>query len=236
MTDFLTNLGRKVEHDDASWEYRSPYRKIIAKKNKLWTNTSPILDQGNVSSCVGNTAAEWLNCTVAAKNRRAGKLLKNRTSPSAFLKEVDANNIYATATQLDEFEGTYPPDDFGTSGLGAAKALVMYEFITAYLHTFTFESFLATVQAQPVMIGVPWYSGMMETDRDGYVAPAPKDTNPVGGHEVLVRGIDWTNSRIQCRNHWTKAWGRQGEFFMRFSVIERLLAEGGDVIAPVVML
>lgn len=228
-------LGRRVEHDPASRNFPSPHRKIVSKKNVIWINQAPILDQGNLGSCVGNSAAEWLNCGATVKNRRVGKLT-GRRSPTAYLNEVDAVNIYARATQFDEWtDQQYPPEDCGTSGLGAAKALQFYGFITAYQHTFTFESFLATLQAQPVMIGINWYDSFMATWPDGHIRLGAKDTDPVGGHEVLVRGIDWAQQRIQCRNHWTKKWGRNGDFYISFDLIERLLKEDGDVLAPVVM-
>ena len=229
-------LGRRVQHDPASWNFQTPHRKIIAKKNTIWANAAPILDQGNLGSCVGNSAAEWLNCGVAIKNRRTGHLA-GRTRPTAYLNETDALNIYSRATTLDEWvDEQYPPTDSGTSGLGAAKALQFYGFIDAYQHAFTFESFLATLQAQPVMIGVNWYDSFMETGRDGHIRLASRDTDPVGGHEVLVRGVDYTHERIQCRNHWTKKWGRNGEFYISFDLAEKLLKEDGDVLAPVVML
>ena len=212
-------------------ELVTPTRKTLFVLYRILDSSS----QGDLGSCVGNSAAEWLNCGVAVKNRRSGKADKRRT-PTSYLKEDDAVEIYSTATQFDEWPEQYPPSDTGTSGLGAAKALQHLGFITAYQHTFTFESFLATLQAQPVMVGFNWYSGFMETDRSGYIRMGDKDTDPIGGHEVLARGVDYTHRRVQCRNHWTQKWGRNGEFYIDFDLMERLLKEDGDVLAPVVML
>lgn len=222
-------LGRLVEHDEASRDYPNLMRRVVAPRSVMHTCNAPILDQGNLGSCVGNTAAEWLNCAVAVKNRARGELM-TRYRSRVYLNEADAVELYSEATQRDEDDSVeYPPTDCGTSGLGVAKALKDCGFITEYRWTFSFGAFLTALQAFPVCVGINWYSGMFDPDRAGYVVP----TGSVeGGHEILARGLDYSQQRVRFRNHWGADWGAGGECWMSFDSIERLLHEDGDVMVP----
>lgn len=218
-------LGRIVNHDPASRGYT--FRRTIAKpKNVSWENRAPILDQGDLGSCVGNTGVEWLNCTVAQKNRSMGTL----TRPGHYLAEAQAVALYSRATQLDQDPAhAYPPVDSGSSGLGLGKALRALGYIYGFDWTFDFPSFLAALQRSPVCVGIDWTAGMFDPDANGFV----EDTGEVqGGHELLARAVNFTHKYVTFRNHWGKDWGKGGECRMSFEVIERLLAHEGDVMVP----
>lgn len=223
-------LGRTVEHDPASKGYPAPMRRAVRPRNVIHINKAPILDQGDLGSCVGNTAAEWLNSAVAWRNRKAGTMPSRLAHNRSFLGERQAVDLYAHATRRDEDDtAAYPPTDCGTSGLGVGKALKDLGFITGYDWTFDFPHFLSTLQVQPVCVGLNWYSEMYDTDVQGFVHA----TGSVeGGHEVLARGVNFTKQFVLFRNHWGPAWGLKGEFLMSFSTIELLLHEQGDVMVP----
>ena len=54
-----------------------------------------------------------------------------------------------------------------------------------------------------------------------------------GGHEYLALGVDYAKSQITCLNSWGSGWGLNGRFLLSFATMRRLLAEQGDVVAPV---
>lgn len=234
MTEIgLHLLGRTVEHDPHNWAYRSAVRRVQARRNIIHDCRAPILDQGELGSCGGNTAVEWLNCGVALGNRMQTKLNGIvRRHPKYYLTEPDAVEMYSAATQLDDdgIPGKYPPSDTGTSAVGLGKAMVLFDSITVYNWTFTFESFLANLQQQPIMVGTNWYESMFDPNASGYVVPL--GTDPAGGHEYLARGVSFTQQYILCRNHWTKDWGVKGEFKISFGNMNRLLNEQGDSLVP----
>lgn len=220
-------LGRIVNHDPRSRRFR--YKSEISVPKSVHHHIgAAALQQGDLGSCTGNAAAQFLNATVAKINRRTGQKL-NRRRRSDFLDQPDAVDLYSAATCYDEIGGVYPPDDVGSSGLGVAKAMKRFGFITGYTHTFTFGSFLSALQAQPVLVGVNWYEGMSDPNSDGVIAV----TGSVeGGHEILANGIDYRTHQVRLRNSWGPEWGRGGDCFVSFDDMERLLREDGDVVVP----
>jgi hypothetical protein len=226
-------LGRNKEHDPESRNFPAPVRRVARPVSVMHTCNAPILDQGELGSCVGNTGAEWLNCAKALRNRRRGVMVTRWGVPRhSYLNETDAVDLYAHATRRDEVTTeAYPPTDTGTSALGLGKTLQDLNFIDGYDWTFSFGALLAALALSPVCVGINWYASMYETDRAGYVTPV--GTDPDGGHEILARGIDVALQRIRFRNHWTREWGLDGEFWMSFTVAERLIIhEEGDVMVP----
>ena len=225
-------LGRKVQHDPANKAFPFPHRTVARPVSVTWPTSAPILSQGKLGSCEGNTAVEWLNCDVAAKNR-ARSTFKTRDA-QGLLVESDAVAVYAKATSLDE-DGTehYPPTDCGTSAVGVAKAMKFYKAIDQYTWTFGWDHFTAAIAHQPVMLGTNWYAGMFDPARDGTVSISGEVQ---GGHAYLARGIDYEHKRVLCRNHWGTDWGPlKGEFWLSFATLQRLLDEQGDVLVPTLL-
>jgi hypothetical protein len=226
-------LGRTLEHDPRSRNYAFARKTVAKPVNRLWTS-GPVLDQGDIGSCEGNTATEWLNSTVNAGNRAAfWKAMRYPGSPKAYLTETNAKVLYSAATRFDndEIPGIYPPTDTGTSAVGIAKAMKAAGGITSYQWTFGWDHFLAAIDVGPVMLGTNWYSGMFDPNKQGYVEISG---DLAGGHAYLGKGIDYKNQRVRCRNHWTKSWGPLGgEFYLSFKTLQRLLDEQGDVLIPV---
>ena len=119
--------------------------KALVKRN-ITHLIGPHLDQGELGSCEGNTADEWLNWAKALPNRARfnktiGRSARLRTT------EEQAVLLYGKATHLDndDIPGYYPPTDTGTSGVGVAKAMQFYGALDGYDWTFDFDSFLGQV-------------------------------------------------------------------------------------------
>lgn len=237
-------LGRNLEHDPLSRNFPHYLKRLTQPHNVIHALRMPHLDQGDLGSCEGNTAAEWLGTGKALDNRKAFNKRLGRPLLS-FPTEHDAVDLYSKATTLDndEFPATYPPEDTGTSAVGIAKALQSFGAIERYDWTFTWQAFLATLQKQPVMLGTNWYDSMMEVDAEGYVHISGSEPN--GGHAFLAFACDFKRNRVGCTNHWSNddgtPWGvkigqHQGNFWISFTDLERLLIhEQGESLVPVLM-
>ena len=224
-------LGRTVEHDPASKDFPYPKRTVAKPVSVTWPLSAPILDQGSLGSCEGNTAIEWLNSDIAVKNRKRSTFKSHDTK--GFLNEIDAVQVYAKATRLDEdTTAAYPPDDTGTSAVGIAKAMKFFKAIDSYTWSFGWDHFVAAIAHQPVMLGTNWYASMFDPAKDGTVTISGENQ---GGHAYLARGIDYEHQRVLCRNHWTADWGIRGEFYLSFATLQRLLSEQGDVLVPTLL-
>jgi hypothetical protein len=103
------------------------------------------LDQGQEGACVG---FGW------AHEAAARPVVRPAT-------EADAEAIYRRAQQLDGF----PDDQDGSSVLAGAKATRERGWLGTYRWAFSLNDVLATVGwLGPVVIGVNWYTGMMQAD------------------------------------------------------------------------
>ena len=209
-------FGRLVQHDPRSREFAAAGP--VTKRSVVWGHHAPVLDQGNLGSCTGNATAQLINTDPFIKSRTHG-----------YLTEQDAVAIYSLGTKLDGMQGTYPPDDTGSSGLGVAKAGVKLGYFTAYKHAFGFDHFTAVLQTQPVIVGTNWYSAMMNPDSHGFVYPKGQVE---GGHEYLALGVNYEQQFVTFLNSWGDGWSKQGRFFMSFASVKQLLAEQGDVTVP----
>jgi hypothetical protein len=206
-------LGRKVQHDVRSFKFAAPALQPV--RTKLWRRYGAILDQGDLGSCTGNAAAHAANS------------LPLHTTGGKILLESDAVSLYKRATELDNVEGTYPPDDTGSSGLAVAKAGVEKGIWTRYEWAFGFDHALSSLMEGPLLIGTNWYYDMFYPNVNGFVTPTGEN---VGGHEYLLTGVSVVGKYVTCTNSWSNLWGLNGRFRIRFADFQRLLSEDGDAI------
>jgi len=223
-------LGRHVEHDPRSRAYAFTAPPPRRATTVIWPDAAPILNQGNLGGCVGWTGADVLNTGPFMQLRKA-------KHGGGFYDDASGRWFYGLATQKDEFDGTYPPDDTGSSGLGLAKALKSIGLISRYDHCFTWDQYLAAIATQPVCLGTLWTNSMFTPDDNGILRVGPlNDSTIAGGHEYMCRGRDAVHRMNLCRNHWGNSWNprtigvkQPGEFWLLDADLRTLLANQGDV-------
>lgn len=213
------SLGRRVEHDVRSRAYRAVKGPVAVGELRTvnWAHHGPVLDQGALSSCTGNALVQSLMTNpLWRRGRRLGA--------------GDAVAAYSRATQVDEFEGEFPPVDLGTSGLAVCKAGVERGWLVGYEHCFGVDETLAVLQRQPVLIGTTWWTGMDGLSKAGF-ATAGGDRR--GGHEYVLTGVNMRHGYVTALNSWGPTWGRSGRFRMTFGTLRTLLDDLGDVTVPI---
>lgn len=209
-------LKRIVHHDSRSKLY--PFNTAGLTIQSVTHNRHiPILDQGELGSCTGNAGVGAL-ATDPFFNTLPGTLKYP-------LNQVGAVSLYSDAEVIDG-TGPYPPNDEGSCGLSIAKALKNAGLISGYQHTFTVNDALKALTVTPILVGIPWYSGMMKTDFDGRVRITGSFA---GGHEIVARQIDAVNQRVWFDNSWGDKWGVKGRFYLTFADFGTLLSRQGDV-------
>lgn len=217
-------LGRSIEHDPRSLRFAAPVLPRSAIESRHWTRRAAVLDQGDLGSCTGNAAAGWVGTDNAA---RMGLVEYGGRA----VDETFAVDLYHRATTLDEFDGTYPPEDTGSSGLGAAKALEQVGLCAAYTHAFSLQALETALQTGPVLVGIPWYTSMFAPGADG-VVPVDESSGLAGGHELCVDELDTVNGLVGFTNSWGVGWGSSGRGFFKLADMARLLAADGDCTVP----
>jgi len=213
-------LGRQVVHDPRSRGF------ALAPKvdPATWrTRTVRIYDpkpnpNQTHGNCTGCSKAIQFN---SVGNRKAGRVLDMS----------DADTIYALATTLDPWPGSWNVDgtgeDTGSSGLAAAQAAQKLGLGGEYRWLFggADEAVQAIVGGAAVSVGTWWYEGGFD--------PKPE---PGGGVRIemtgrKVGGHQWTLHRYDKRRDLVGGlcwWGDMSDFWIRRSHLADLLADDGD--------
>lgn len=208
MTD--VRLGRIPQVDERNRDY--PVRGLLVgaqlETPRSYTWSVPLhLDQGQVPSCVGHGFA----------HDRAG-----RPRAVAGVTELEALSLYESAQRID---GDPTPHE-GTSVLAGAKTAQVFGWATSYAWAFTLkDALLAVSHHGPVVIGVDWWTGMMDTDSAGRIH---RTGQVEGGHCVLVKGVSVTRKTVRVHNSWGTSWGNGGDADLSWDDLATLLAAGGD--------
>ena len=200
-------FDRIPQFDPRSREF--PIRTLVgdrALRSYTW-NGAPHLDQGVEGACVG---FGWTHEAGARPVVRA-------------VTKQDAFDLYRRAQQLDAWPGEAYD---GTSVLAGAKAAQEKGWLGEYRWAFSLTDLLLAVGYKgPVVIGVNWYEGMMDTDHAGFIAPTG---DIVGGHCTLVKGVSVRNKTVRIHNSWGPSWGVNGDAFLSFDGLDYLLKQQGE--------
>ncbi len=195
-------------------------------KNQQWERVLAVLDQGQLGSCTGNAGTGALG-TEPFYDAVGKSVLP--PADDAVDAEKFAVQLYADATVVDGYPGTYPPDDTGSSGLAICKVLKNRGTISGYRWARSAYGFLRLLQNGPVLQGMPWHEAFFQPDADGFIDADQNwpSSKLAGGHEVEAVGVeldtqDAFSSVITYVNSWGTGWGDGGRFRMRLRTYEQL--------------
>jgi hypothetical protein len=214
-------FGRLVEHDERNFSFAL---KTAALKERSYTYPLPEpldLNQGSVGMCVSTAIGYDLALSPV--------FVRDITIPK--LKE----KIYYEAQKIDPFPGgDYPganPKKAGTSVLAGIKVTQALGYFTEYRWVFNaYDLALGVGSVSPAVIGVNWYSGMMQPDQNYQIHPTG---TIVGGHAICVRGVNFKKKLFVLQNSWGAHWGANGCCLMSFANMDMLLKQNGDAVFTV---
>lgn len=232
-------LGRHVRHDARSGLYGVAERPRSAIKSVKWERHIPILNQGNVGSCVPNTLVEILATDATGYTGVTSAEIAKPDTQGLFqagstvtLDEPTAQQFYRLLTRIDSFPGQWEPDDTGSDGLTMAKALVMVGLSDHYRHAFSYTGAVSALQSGPVGFGTVWYNSMFEPDKNTGEIKVDPSSGVAGGHEYMSREFDADQDRVWIDNHWDETWGLDGRAWISGRGMQALLKAQGDVTVP----
>lgn len=224
-------LDWESKHDARSRAYAlaDRLRQRVPITDHQWA-VGPVLDQGTEGACVGFAAAHAAN--VLERRDYRG------TAPHSLADTDDALHLYGRAQELDEVSGE---DYEGTSVLAGMKAGVEAGWWDGYGWCFgTRDLAQAVLQVGPVVVGIPWTSGMYETQPNGRILVRGAK---VGGHCLAVVGIrtdmgpaatlqDPPSPYFIVQNSWGEDYGLGGLGFIHHADMHRLLSDQGEAAIP----
>lgn len=205
-------LDRLVEFDDRSRAFA--VRAIVPKKPRSYTwQPFAWLDQGSEGACVGFAWAHEIGAKPAVHTH---------------LTNDNARDIYHEARRIDEWEGEKYE---GTSVLAGAKVVIGLKYMKEYRWAFGLEDLILAVgYAGPAVLGINWYSGMLQVDEHGFIHPTG---SVAGGHAILCYGVNIPGRYFKLHNSWGAEWGKNGDCYLSFEDMDRLLHEQGEACVPV---
>ena len=201
----------------------------------VWENPHGRLDQGQYGTCVGNGWSNLVNTKAAA----VSSPLAYDEGPFGVEGEATggANHARAVYYEATVYDGS--PDDPDAPGGGqqgsqvrsGAKAILKRGGISGYAFTTSqasIEKFLQTKGS--MVVGSDWTNDMFNPDASGYVKPTG---GVAGGHCYHLVGDLQSEDAFLFENSWGEGWGLKGYFKMKKSDFMSLIANGGEVCAPV---
>lgn len=209
-------LDRQVHFDERSRQFN--IRDILpSQKPRSYTWASDqVLDQGHVGACVGFA---WTGEMIA------------KPVPIKGLDDRTALALYGAAKLLDDDPNNDQGQDTGTTTLAGAKAVKALGHMSEYRWAFSPEdAILAIGHHGPGVMGINWHEDMFYPNHEGLITATG---NVVGGHDILVRGVNVAKKLVRVRNSWGADWGVGGDAFISFDDFAKLLNDDGDFCVPV---
>lgn len=210
-------LGRQKVHDERSRAF--PLTTVVDRttwRDKAIRLYDPLPNPNQrVGCCTGVAKASQFN---AVGNRRTGVVLGM----------ADAERIYSRNTQIDPWEGSWPPEDTGSSGLASAKTAIEFGLGGEYRWIFggADEVVAHVMDGHAISVGTWWYWHMFSGTAGSFAGlPVIKPTGGLaGGHQYLIRGYDFGQDLVLGRC-W---WGDFRDFWIKRTDLDSLLRDGGD--------
>lgn len=140
-----------------------------------------------------------------------------------------AREVYYEARRQDEWEGE---DYEGSSVNGAMRAARHKGLIKSWKWaTTTVEAAHGLSYHGAGEMGSWWYSGMFDTDANGFIHPTG---SKVGGHAYAIAGYRHVNGQRAYRieNSWGPSWGDLGGAWISEFDFASLLADQGELAFP----
>jgi C1A family cysteine protease len=205
----------------------------VLPNNFIIPNISPILDQGNLGSCVANSASLIIS-TQTKKVTNLSRILLYaicRICDNTSLNQDDGTYIRTCCEVLRKYgvcqESIYPYNInlFSTlPSLNALKNLNLLKNFMYYSVNQDINSFKHTLVTfnKPIIFGIMIYSSFMSSQvASTGIVPMPNKTKEtlLGGHCVTMIGYDDNKLCFVCANSWGTYWGNKGLFYLPYNYV-----------------
>lgn len=139
---------------------------------------------------------------------------------------TDPHALYGAIQARDRAAGRVYDD--GATSLAMAQEAQARGWIGEYRWGYSLAEFVAAIRVGPVLLGIDWYTGMDDPDEKDATIRATGSVR--GGHEIVCNGADIAAGMARLKQSWGRAWGRHGHAYLPFADLEKLIADGGDVL------
>jgi C1A family cysteine protease len=193
----------------------------------------PILDQGNIGSCVANAFAFCIAVQTknALKISRLYHYANCRILDSTPLKQDNGTTIQTACAAIKNYgaasELSYP---YNISVFSKFPPLTIYQgakWFKTFSYVFVSQN-LASIKnclntyKVPIIFGFFVYSSFMtNTVSKTGIVPIPNTTieRRLGGHCMIIVGYNDTTQMFTCANSWGTSWGNKGYCYIPYNYL-----------------
>ena len=192
----------------------------------------PILDQGNLGSCVSN--AGYALFYILSKRKislsRLQLYMTSRAIDKSSLVEDSGATIRGCMKAVSKYglcnEKIWSYDILNFDKLAPSEAFRNLYKLTNFIYTFIKKDIKSIKQVlasgKPVLIGILIYSSFESTNANEYgVIPMPDINNEtlLGGHAILLVGYDDKTKVFKFQNSWSTLWGDKGYGYIPYDYV-----------------
>lgn len=225
-------LGARRNTDLRNERYR--ITPVGAPRTVRWPRFIPVIDQGDVGSCVGQAYCGALGSGALWQSLSAALQPVIMADPRDY-----GEGIYSDATAIDPFPGEWPGEDTGTDTRSGAQVLLdrslvqRYDWLTGDDPGALALDIVTKLAEQPLIIGIPWFDSFDWPDSNGVLTLAP-GAEIRGGHALVVDECNVEGQFIGITNSWGAGWGIGGRCYMSWATLQETLTSWGDACVPIV--
>lgn len=222
------------DHRDKLFAIHGPTMMSLPEHIDLAPKMSPIRDQGELGSCVGessNAAVEYVERNDGQDPSFLGSPLFCYYNARVDKNEDEGAQIRDSIKQLAKL-GDAPEKDWAydekkvfTKPSAEAYKDALNHKITDYLRLNSLDEIRQALAAgHPVLIGFTCFDSLMsdEVAKSGVVPMPTNDNYIVGGHAICLVGYDDKKKLLKFKNSWGKSWGDHGYGYLPYGYIPQL--------------
>jgi len=225
----------KQSNDHRDFIYK-PHEDIVLKDNHFITDlpklSCPILDQGNLGSCLANAiyALIYIISNGKYKLSRLQLYMCYRAIDGSSLCDDTGGTVRGGMSAIKNYgistETYWPYVITNFSKLAPSKSFVNTYPLKNFVYQFIPQDLTnirkCLISGKPIVIGIEIYSSFETPEVDKYgVVPMPNKATEtlLGGHAILLVGFTDSSQIFKFQNSWGSGWGDNGYGYLPYSYV-----------------
>jgi C1A family cysteine protease len=204
--------------------------KASVVSNFLLKKLPPILDQGQLGTCVTNAFSyavsnQTNNCMNLSRLQLYAICRSLDNTPLSF---DDGTTIRTACQAIRNYgvckESVYPYIEMNVSNLPPLVAFNSSKKFKKFTYLFINQDLISIKNAlqrynSPIIFGIMVYQSFMQAKDGKILMPDIENEKLLGGHCVTLVGYNDATKMFTCANSWSKTWGINGYFMLPYAYV-----------------